>query len=174
MRIGCYGDAVSILEGLIEKYPENPKYLSDRGVCALDMGYPREALIYYQKAMEIWQKDPSPYTGICVYTGLCSAYLELGMKREGTKIALEGLQKFPDEDPALYQNVGAAFWEMGWRQETIEVLKKGIGKFPEDEELKKFLKEAEDDTDDRDGGEKPPLLGLMLLMAILQKRFRKK
>jgi tetratricopeptide (TPR) repeat protein len=174
MRIGCYGDSVSILEGLVKRYPEDPKYLSDRGVCALDMGYPQEALQYYQKAIEIWQRNPSVYAGICIYSGLCSAYLELGMKKEGMKIALEGLKKFPDEDPVLYQNVGATFWEMGWHQETIEVLKKGIEKFPDDEELKKFLKDAEDDTDDPDGGVKPPVLGLMLLMAILRKRLGKK
>ncbi len=171
MRIGRYGDAVPILAGLFERYPEDPKYLSDRGICALEMGYPQEALQYYQKAMEIWQGNPSVYTGICIYAGLCSAYLELGMKKEGMEIALEGLKEFPDEDPVLYQNVGATFWEMGWRQETIEVLKKGIEKFPDDEELKKFLKDAEDDTEDPDGGVKPPVLGLMLLMAILRKRF---
>jgi tetratricopeptide (TPR) repeat protein len=174
MRIGCYGDAVPILEGLFERHPEDPQYLSDRGVCAMDMGYPQEALQYYQKAMEIWQRNPDVFTGICIYAGLCAAYMELGMKKEGMEIALEGLKKFPDEDPVLYQNVGATFWEMGWRQETIEVLKKGIEKFPEDEELKKFLKDAEDDTDNPDGGVKPPVLGLMLLMAILQKRLRKK
>lgn len=100
--------------------------------------------------------------------------MALGMKKEAMEIAVEGLKKFPDEDPYLYQNVGAVFFEIGWRQETIEVLKKGIEKFPEDEELKKFLKDAEDDTDDPDGGVKPPVLGLMLLMAILQKRFGKK
>jgi tetratricopeptide (TPR) repeat protein len=67
MRIGCYGDAVSVLDGLFERYPENPKYLPDRGFCALDMGCPQEALQYYQQAMEIWQRDPSTYTGICIY-----------------------------------------------------------------------------------------------------------
>ncbi len=173
MGIGCYGDAVPILEGLFERHPEDPMYLSDRGVCALEMGYPQEALRYYQKAMEIWQRNPSVYPGICIYAGLCSSYLGLGMKREGAEIALEGLRKFPDEDPVLYQNVGAAFWEMGWRQETIEVLKKGVEKFPEDEDLKKSLKDVEDDTDDPDG-EKPPILGLILLMAMIYRRMRKK
>jgi tetratricopeptide (TPR) repeat protein len=174
MGIGCYGDAVPILEGLFERHPEDPKYLSDRGVCALEMGYPQEALRYYQKAMEIWQDHPSVYAGICIYAGLCSAYLGLGMKREGMEIALEGLRKFPDEDPVLYQNVGGAYWEMGWHQEAIEVLKKGIEKFPEDEDLKEFLKDAEDDMDDPDGGEKPPILGLLLLMAMVRKGLRKK
>jgi len=174
MRVGRYGDAAPILEGLFERDPEDPKYLSDRGVCALEMGYPQDALRYYQKAMKIWQRNPGVYAGICIYSGLCSTYMELGMKKEGMETALEGLKRFPDEDPVLYQNVGATFWEMGWRQETIEVLKKGIEKFPDDEELKKFLKDAEDDTDEPDGGVKPPVLGLMLLTAILRKRFGKK
>jgi hypothetical protein len=92
------------------------------------------------------------------------------MKCNGMEIAIEGLRKFSDEDPVLYQNVVATFWEMGWRNETIEVLKKGVEKFLEDEEPKKFLKDVEDDTDDPDGGVRPPVLGLILLMAILQKK----
>jgi len=90
------------------------------------------------------------------------------------EIVLEGLKRFPDEDPVLYQNMGATFWEMGWRRETIDVLKEGIEKFPDDEELKKFLKDAEDNTDDPDGGVTPPLLGLMLPIAMLRKRLGKK
>ena len=174
VRLGRYGEALPIFDELVQRHPDDPKYLSDKGTCLLYMGYPQEALPNYQKAMEIWQQSPDTSTGICIYTGLCSTYLKLGMKKEGMEIALEGLKKFPDEDPALYQNVGAAFWEMGWPNETLEILKKGIEKFPEDEELKNFIKEAEDDMDDPDDGEKPSLLGLIFLTAILQKRFRKK
>jgi tetratricopeptide (TPR) repeat protein len=113
-KLGCYGDAVQIIEGLIERYPENHQYLADRGSCALDMGYPQEALGYYQKAMKLWQHSQGVHEGICIYSGLCSAYFELGMKREAMEIAFEGLKKFPDEDPILYQNVGATFSQMGW------------------------------------------------------------
>lgn len=173
VRLGAYGEALPIFDELVQRYLDDPKYLADRGACLLDMGYPQKALLNYQKAMEIWQQSPDTSTGICIYTGLCSTYLKLGMKREGMEIALEGLKKFPDEDPYLYQNVGAAFWNMGWRMETIEVLRKGIEKFPEDEELRKFLKDAEDDPEDPDG-EKPPILGLLILMALLHRRWRKK
>jgi hypothetical protein len=96
------------------------------------------------------------------------------MKREAMEIALEGVKKFPDDDPALYQNVAATFFEMGWRKEVIEVLKKGIEKFPDDEDLKNFLKDVEDDMDDPDKGDKPPILGLLLLMALIHKKWRKK
>ena len=63
---------------------------------------------------------------------------------------------------------------MGWRNECMETLKKGIEQFPDDEELKKFLKDVENDTDDPDKGDKPPILGLLLLMALLHKRGRRK
>jgi len=173
-RLGCYGDAVQIIEGLIERYPENHQYLADRGSCALDMGYPQEALGYYQKAMKLWQRSQGVHEGICIYSGLCSAYYELGIKREAMEIAFEGLKKFPDEDPILYQNVGATFFQMGWDKKAIEVLKKGIEKFPEDEELKQFLKNVEENIDDPDGGEKPPLLSLILFLALIHKKMMKR
>ena len=98
----------------------------------------------------------------------------MGQKKEAAEIALEGLRRFPDEDPILYQNVCATFWEMGWKQESREVLKKGIEKFPENEELKKVLEDIDDDTDDPDDGVKPPLLGLMLLTALIYKRMKER
>jgi hypothetical protein len=52
------------------------------------------------------------------------------------------------------------------------VLQKGVEKFPDDKELKKFLKDVEDDLDDPDGDMKP-FLGLLLL-ALLHKKLRKK
>lgn len=174
MGLGTYTDAVTIIDQLIEEYPEEPKYLADRGTCAVETGYPREALQYYQKAMALFSESPDTRTGVCIYAGFCSAYMELGMKREAIEIALEGIKRFPDEDSALYHNAGAAFFEMGWRKEALEILKKGVEKFPDDEELKKFLKGVEDDMDDPDGGDKPPLLGILLLMALIHKKWRKK
>ncbi len=174
MRIGCYEDAREIMDGLMERSPEDPKLLTQRGYLSLEMGYPHEALHYYQKAMEIWQDDPTLDEGISIYSGLCSVYMDLGMKREALEIALEGLKKFPDEDPVIYHNVGAVFFEMGWRSEAIEVLKKGIEKFPEDEEMRMLLKEIEDDLDDSDSGGKTSLLGALLLMLLLFRRMSRR
>lgn len=174
MELESYMDAVSIIDRLIEEYPEEPKYLSERGNCALATGYPHEALQYYGKAMALFSEYPDAYTGVSIYAGLCSAYMGLGMKKEGMEIALEGLKKFPDVDPVLYQNAGATFYEMGWRKEAIEILKEGVKKFPDDEELKECLKDIEDDTDDPDGNPKPPIPGLFLLMALLYKKGRKR
>jgi tetratricopeptide (TPR) repeat protein len=174
MGLGSYMDAVSIIDHLIEENPEEPKYLAERGNCALETGYPREALQYFEKAMALFSESPDPHTGVSIYAGFCSVYMGLGMKREAMEIALEGLKRFPDEDSALYHNAGAAFYEMGWRNECLEILKKGVEKFPNDEELKKFLKGVEDDMDNPGDGDKPPLIGVLLLMALIHKKWRKK
>ena len=173
-KLGCYGNARPIIDDLIERYPDNPAYPAERGVLALETGYPQEALQYYQRAMGVWQFSPDVDDGVCIHTGLCSSYLELGMKKDAMEIALEGLKKFPDEDPMIYQNAGAAFFEMGWRDECIGILKKGLEKFPDDEELKEFLAHVEDDLDDPDKSDKLPLLGVLLLIALLCRRGRKK
>jgi tetratricopeptide (TPR) repeat protein len=173
VKMGSYRDAPSIIECLIERYPEDPKFLSERGYCSLEMGYPEEALRYLQKAMGLFKKSPTVDTGVAIYSGLCCAYMGLGMKKEAMEIALEGLTKFPDEDPILYHNAGTTFYEMGWAEEARKVLQKGVEKFPDDQELKKFLNDVEEDSDDPDGDMEPRLLSL-LLFALLHKRLRKK
>jgi tetratricopeptide (TPR) repeat protein len=67
MKLGCYGDAVSILNDLIKRNPKDPRYFADRGSCALDMGYPQEALQYYQQAMEVWQPSSDIYTTTTIF-----------------------------------------------------------------------------------------------------------
>ncbi len=174
MKIGCNKDAQEIIDDLIERYPEDLKFLIQRGLLALEMRCPEEALRYYQKAMEIWQEDQTLNDGIPIYSGLCSVYMELGMKREAMEVALEGLERFHDKDPVLYHNVGAVFFEMGWRREALEVLKEGVEKFPDDEEMRKFLKGIEDDLDDPDDDNKIRLGALLLLMALLFGKVRRR
>jgi len=174
MKMGCYKDAQEIIDDLIERYPEDTKFLTQKGLLALEMGYLEEALRYYQRAMEMWLKDQDLDNGIAIYSGLCSVYMELGMKKEAMEVALEGLKRFPDKDPVLYHNVGAVFFEMGWRKEALEVLKEGVRKFPGDEEMRKFLKEIEDDLDDPDDNNKSRLGALLLLMALLFRKVRKR
>jgi tetratricopeptide (TPR) repeat protein len=171
-KLGSYGDAMSIIDDLVERYPEDARYLAERGYLSLEMGYAHEALRYFQRVMELFEKFPSVCAGVSVYSGLCCACMELGMKKEAMQIALEGLAKFPDEDPVLYHNVGATFLEMGWTEDARRVLQKGVEKFPNDEELKKFLKDIEEDLDPQ-GGE---LLGLFLILvaASVHKKFKKK
>jgi hypothetical protein len=45
--------------------------------------------------------------------------------------------------------------ETGWRNDAGEGLKKRVEKFHEDEEIRKLLREVENDTDDPDGEKRP-------------------
>jgi len=96
-----YEEAIFILDHLIEHYP-GPMYLAERGECSLETGYPHEALRYYQKALDLLNKKPEVEAGLCIYTGLSATYIELGMRKEAMEIALEGISRYPNKEPALY------------------------------------------------------------------------
>jgi len=85
----------------------------------------------------------------------------------------KGLREFPDE-PYMYANLGQGYFEKGWTDEARNVLQQGLKKFPYDEQLKELLEKIDDETDDPDKGKKPPIIGLLLLLSIIQKRLGKK
>ena len=96
----------------------------------------------------------------------------MGWKKDAIKVAQEGLKGFPD-DPELYGDLAGAYLEMGWVKESREILNEGLKKFPDHEGLKEMAEELDEGTDDPDGN-KPPLLGLILLMTMLGKKLKKK
>jgi hypothetical protein len=90
---------------------------------------------------------------------------------ESLKIALRGLKEFP-EMPRFYELVGHAYLERKWVNEAKDILEKGLRKFPSDEGVKELLQKVDDKIDDPpEGGE---LLGLILLIAVIHKKLRKK
>jgi tetratricopeptide (TPR) repeat protein len=165
-----YKEAILILDRLIEHYP-GPMYLAERGNCSLETGYPYEALRYYQKALDLLDKNPEVEAGLCIYAGLSAAYIELGMRKEAMEIALEGISRYPDKEPCLYHNLASALMAMGHKEEARGVLKSGIKRFPESEHLKKLLKYL-DDMDDPGG--RSAIFGILLLVAWIKRRFRRR
>jgi len=180
-KIGFFMDAAAILKDLIERDPSDPRYLTvlprffiSLGAYHLDMGYLEDALQDYQAAMKIWKENPTHYEGGCIYMGTYASYRNLGMLKEALDVAQEGLRRFPEEDPGLYQNLADAYYAMGWPNDAIRILKKGIETFPDDEELKEVLKEIESGMDDPEDGQKPPILGLLLLLSLIRRRWKKR
>jgi tetratricopeptide (TPR) repeat protein len=169
MNLRRFEEAVAIFDSLIEKYPNEPRYLSGRGLCASEMGHHEKALRYRQKAMDLWEDSQNIPLGICIYDGLYSTYMELGMKKEAVEIASEGVKRFPDINPLLYFNLAAGLLAMGWRDEARKTIDKGLEKFPEDEDLVALLKHLDDDPDGNGNG---ILLGLIALTVLLKKRSR--
>jgi tetratricopeptide (TPR) repeat protein len=167
-----YTEAVSILDQLIEHYPGQPMYLAERGECSLNTGYPYEALMYYQKALDLLDKNPEVEAGLCIYAGLSATYIELGMRKEAMEIALEGISRYPDKEPCLYYNLASALMAMGHKEEAREVLRSGIKRFPESENLKMLLGDLDDMDDPHDG--RSAIIGILFLVASIKRRFRRK
>lgn len=161
--LGYYEDAASILKDLLEDNPDDPDYLIEMGYSHISRGYPEEALHFYKKALA---------TGCLkwtIYDGLFWTYFNMGLKNDAIQIASEGIRKLPDSHSCLYGDLSRVYKEMGWVDEARDILKKGLEIFPEDKDLTELLKEIEDETDDPDKGNKPPILGLLLLSAIINK-----
>jgi hypothetical protein len=74
----------------------------------------------------------------------------------------------------MYPNMGQGHFEMGWVEEARSILNEGLRKFPGDEDIENMVQKIEDETDDPDKGKKPPILGLLLLLSLIQKRVGRK
>jgi tetratricopeptide (TPR) repeat protein len=174
-NLGQINEAIAILTVLIDGNPEDPLYITEKAHCLLEMGCYHDALELYRKAMNIWRKGGTFQDGVALYSGLCSAYIELQMKKEALEVALDGLKIFSAGHPTLYFNAGVCLSNIGLASEAMELLKGGLKKFPHDEELKELLKELEeDDSNPPDGGGKKPILGLVLLALLIRNRLKKK
>jgi predicted Zn-dependent protease len=102
------------------------------------------------------------------------SYRNMGLKNDALQVAEEGVREFPDDCPELYALLGNAYFEMGWVKEARSILNEGLRKFPDDEDIGDMLEYIEDETNDPDKGKKPPILGLLLLFILIQKRLGKK
>ena len=167
-ELGHSEEASKILQDLVRRHPEEPRYLVGLAACSLDMGYPKDAVKYYQMARK------TGYSTAGIYQGLCCAYSDMGLKKEAMEEALEGLTKFPDGDPGLYENMGELYFEMGWVNESRDILNEGLKRFPNDEGIKDMLAKVDEGSDDPNGGNKPTLPGLILLIALLHKKLGKR
>ena len=98
--------------------------------------------------------------------------MNLGLVEAALEITEEGLREFPDV-PIMYANLGQGYFEKGWTDEARNALQQGLKKFPYDEQLKELLKKIEYETDNPDKGKKPPIIGLLLLLSLIQKRLRR-
>lgn len=107
-----------------------------------------------------------------LYSGICTAYIDLHMKKEAPEVAIEGLKELPGH-PTLYYNAGRAYCGMGMSEEAMEILQKGLQKFPENQDMRELLKEIEEDMDSPDGGG-PSIFALIFLALLIRRKSKKK
>ena len=138
----------------------------------MKMGYHLDGLRFYRQATSIWRHSGQFQEGVALYSGICTAYIDLRMKREALEIAIEGLKELPGH-PTLYYNAGRAYSGMGMSEEAKEILKKGLARFPENQDMMELLREIEDDMDSPDGGG-PSIFALIFLALLVNRKLKRK
>jgi tetratricopeptide (TPR) repeat protein len=169
-NLGKVKEAVRILNTLIEQYPEDPLFLIEKAHCTLEMGYPLDALKLYRQATILWRRSEEFHEGLALYTGICSALLDLNMNREALEAAIEGLKRLHGGHPTLFYNAGRAFWGLGMTEDAKEILEEGLKRFPGDEDLIELLKEIEDDCDSPSSSGPPEFILATILLALIARR----
>jgi len=164
---------VNILDSLIEQYPNDCLFVTEKAHCFLKMGYPTDALKLYRSAITLWYHSGQFHEGVALFTGICSACIDLGLNKEALEIAQNGIKALPPGHPILLYNLARAYCGMDMTEEAIATLKKGLEQFPSDKDLLDLLSEIQGDDDSpQDGTE--IIFALILLALIARQRFSRK
>lgn len=158
-NLGFYEDAMAILQKMLRKRPRDPWCHALMGHCYNQIGYPEDARRYFTMSIA------GGYPFVDAHEGLFHTFYDQGMRNDAISAALEGLRRFPGQEPELYMNLAATYHEMGWTKEAIDVIQQAIAVFPEDKELKEWLEELEDDMNDPDKGEEVKKPKILLFLA---------
>lgn len=132
-----YEEAYKILTDLIQKAPHDPEYIIEMAYCNLQRKDYLSAIYFYRTAAKMRYESPG------IYGGLCCAYGEAGFINEAYRIAMAGINRYPDEYPGLYENLAEVCLELGDFNNAYDVIKKGLSIDPDYLPLKELLKEVE-------------------------------
>lgn len=125
--LGYYEEAHKNWTDLIEMMPDAPYYIVELANCDLQRGNPPAAIQSFRKAIESGYKSPR------VYLGLCQAYSNMDCAYESFAMALEGVNKFPNQEPLLYAFLGTGHMKLEQFKEAKTAFQQGLALEPESE-----------------------------------------
>jgi tetratricopeptide (TPR) repeat protein len=169
-KLNRFQQAILILDSLIRKHPEDALFLVERGHCAIEMGNPQEALVFYLRAKSIWRNSGNFQEALALFSGLTTVYIDLQMNKEALKIAVEGLKKLDGGHPILFYNLGRALCGMNMIEEARETLREGLRKFPNNADLLELIQEIEDDMDSPSPQGGTEIIFALILLALIARR----
>jgi tetratricopeptide (TPR) repeat protein len=135
--LGYYEEARKNWNDLIEMMPDDPNFIGELANCELQRGNLPAAIHAFRKAIE--SGDGSPR----VYLGLCQAYSNMDCAYESFATALEGVNKFPDQEPLLHAFLGTGYIKLDQFEEAKTAFQRGLTLEPESELFPNLLDAVE-------------------------------
>ncbi|MBM9531903.1 tetratricopeptide repeat protein, partial [Desulfoprunum benzoelyticum] len=141
-RKGRQDEAISVMERVLELYPDHPEALNYIGYSWADRNINLlQALTYIEKAVEL--KPDNGY----ILDSLGWVYYRLGRLSEAQTELEKAVQLAPD-DPNIYEHLGDVYTALEMTNEAEEAYRKAIELF-EDEEKKAAAGKKLDDLDNK-------------------------
>ncbi|NCQ35177.1 tetratricopeptide repeat protein [bacterium] len=127
---GFFEDAVGVLSGLVDSYPDSLDFRSRRADLLARMGNIDEALadLRYLRARPGVTEDI-----VALEASLLSA---AGKVEEALSVLREGTKLFPERGDAIYLGMASALAHNGRPQEVPDLLAEGVHRFPASVELR--------------------------------------
>ena len=125
--LGYYEEAHKNWNDLIEMMPDDPYYIVELANCELQRGNLPNAIQSFRKAIERGYESPR------VYLGLCQGYSNMDCAYESFATALEGANKFPEQEPLLYAFLGLGYMKLEQFEDSRTAFQRGLALDPESE-----------------------------------------
>lgn len=135
--LGYYEEAHKNWNDLIEMMPNDPNFISELANCELQRGNLPAAIQSFRKAVE------SGYGSSRVYLGLCQAYSNMDCAYESFATALEGVNKFPEQEPLLYSFLGLGYMKLEQFEDSRTAFQQGLALDPESELFPNLIETVE-------------------------------
>lgn len=133
---GKLEESNKLLMKLVDMYPDNP-IINYHCAVSLDvMGLEKDAIQYYEKAIEIGLPDEEMQGA---YLGLGSTFRTLGQYEKSKNIFEEGLEKFP-ENRGMKVFYAMTLYNLGKHLKAMEILLLCLAETSSDENINKYKK----------------------------------
>ncbi len=128
-------EAVDILKKLLEMDSENAQVNYQCAWCHDVLGLEKEAIPYYEKALEIGLPDIDSKEA---YLGLGSTYRTVGDFKKSETTLIEGIERY--DDNAIKTFLAMTKYNLGKHDQAMEILLKLLAETSDDPSIKAFKK----------------------------------
>lgn len=134
---GKLDEAIVLAKELVQTEPANPVAQYQCAWCHDSAGLEKEAVPYYEKAIELGLSPEDDLAGALL--GLGSTYRTLGRYEEAAETLAKGMQQFPD-DRSFPVFLSMAYYNLGRHHEAMTLLLQNLAETTSDPSLFAYRK----------------------------------